>query len=128
MVAYKIRLPGQGFLPRHRTATLSYDASRIADMESNSSSPDASIDAPESRRRGRIRRWLLLAAGLALLLAVMREVLFPFRGQDYLEISHGDHSHYVPKDRDPDVSISNFPTSPPGPGERILPDGRVERE
>jgi hypothetical protein len=35
------------------------------------------------------------------------------------------HSHYVPRDRDPDVPLENFPTSPPRPNERIMPDGTV---
>ncbi len=70
-------------------------------------------------------RWILLVIALVFLAFIMSEVLDPFGDQDYVEISHGNHSHFVPKDRDPNVSISNFPTQPPGPDERITPDGRV---
>lgn len=49
----------------------------------------------------------------------------PFGDKDYAEIPHGNHVHYVPKDRDHDVPLSRFPTEPPAENERILPDGRV---
>jgi hypothetical protein len=49
----------------------------------------------------------------------------PFGDEEYLEISHGDHVHYVPRDRDSKVSISRFPTQRPGPNEKITPEGRV---
>lgn len=72
-----------------------------------------------------LRRWLVLIAVLLFFALVMREVLDPFGSKGYVEISHGDHVHYVPEDRNPDVSISNFPTQPPGPNERITPEGRI---
>lgn len=55
----------------------------------------------------------------------MSEVLNPFGSDEYVEIAHGNHAHYVPKDRDPDVPIDNFPTRPPEANERIMPDGRI---
>lgn len=70
-------------------------------------------------------RWILMILGLVFLIILLRDTVNPYGDQEYIEIPHGDHSHFVPKDRDPDVSISNFPSSPPGPNERILPDGRV---
>ncbi len=73
----------------------------------------------------KVGRWLLLLAGLIFAGFMLSEVLFPYQGREYLPISHGDHDHYVPQDRNPDVPISNFPTQPPGPGERILPNGQV---
>ncbi len=63
-------------------------------------------------------------AGFFLALALW-SALHPFGERGYVAISHGDHTHYVPEDRDPEVSISNFPTTPPGPKERILPSGRT---
>jgi hypothetical protein len=72
----------------------------------------------------RRRRIVLGIAGFFLLLAFV-SALDPFGDKGYVGISHGDHTHYVPEDRDPDVSISNFPGTPPGPNERIMPDGRV---
>ena len=72
-----------------------------------------------------LRRWLVITGFIVLIGLMMGEVLDPFGDKGYMEVSHGDHKHYVPEDRDPNVSISNFPTSPPGPNERILPNGRV---
>ncbi len=71
------------------------------------------------------RRLVLILVVLVFLVIILREVLFPFRGQEYAEIPHGDHTHYVPKDRDPNVPVGQFPTTRPGPNQRILPDGRV---
>lgn len=70
-------------------------------------------------------RWTILIIAGVLLVLVMRQVLNPFGDRDYAEIPHGNHSHFVPKDRDPDVPLSRFPTRPPGPNERLLPDGRI---
>ena len=75
---------------------------------------------------GRFRaRVIFLIAGAILLFFVMQRVLNPFGDNEYAEIPHGNHKHYVPKDRDPRVPISNFPTSPPADHEKIMPDGRV---
>lgn len=93
-------------------------------MESKARTPDEEDGAGAPRRRGR-RRLILLIFAAVLLVFVLREVLFPYRGQEYAEIPHGDHTHYLPKDRDPDVPVGQFPTTRPGPDERILPDGRV---
>ncbi len=90
------------------------------------SSPDAvaSADAP-SRVAVQRRRWVLLGIGGFFLALALWSALNPFGDRGYVGISHGDHTHYIPEDRDPEVSISNFPSTPPGPDERILPDGRV---
>jgi len=82
-------------------------------------------DATDTASRSSTRRWILLTVAAAFFAFVVYHVLNPFPGQPYMEIPHGDHVHYVPKDRNPDVPMSNFPTQPPGPDERILPDGRV---
>lgn len=71
------------------------------------------------------RRWILVAIAAFFLAIAFWSAINPFGDEGYVGISHGDHTHYVPEDRDPDVSISNFPSTPPGPDERILPDGRV---
>lgn len=84
-------------------------------------------DLPAERQpRGRSRRRLILVfVAIVFLIIVMREVLFPYRGQPYEEIPHGDHTHYVPRDRDPGVPIGQFPTRRPGPNERITPQGQI---
>ncbi len=62
----------------------------------------------------------LLLAGL-----VVADSLGVFDSKPYREVPHGNHSHYVPHDRDPNISISDFPTSPPREGERITPTGEI---
>ncbi len=79
----------------------------------------------QARPARKRRRIVLILLALAFLVIVLREVLFPYRGQEYAEIPHGDHTHYVPKDRDPNVPVGQFPTTRPGPNQRIMPDGRV---
>ena len=85
-------------------------------------------DAPSSSRTPgwRSPRRIAFLVFIALLLVfIAREVLDPFGGRDILEIPHGNHVHYVPRDRDPNVALDRFPTVPPGPDERILPNGMV---
>lgn len=87
---------------------------------------DVPSDTPnESSSNVSYRRWVLVAFIVAILGAVMWTVINPYRNQPYEEIPHGDHVHYVPKDRNEDVSISRFPTRPPNDSERITPDGEI---
>ena len=72
-----------------------------------------------------VRRWLVLLFFAVLVLILMQPILDPYGADGYMEVPHGDHSHYVPRDRDPNVNISSFPTSPPGPNERMLPNGQI---
>jgi hypothetical protein len=88
-------------------------------------SDSASTQSSESSSRVSKRRRILIAVAALFFAFVMYQVLNPFPDQPYMEISHGDHIHYVPKDRNQDVPLNRFPTQPPGPNERILPDGRV---
>jgi len=55
----------------------------------------------------------------------MWEVVNPYRGQRFEKVPHGDHVHFVPKDRNEEVPMSRFPTREPEPDERITPDGEV---
>jgi len=71
------------------------------------------------------RRILVTVVFLAFVVFVTYRVLNQFADQPYMEVPHGDHVHYVPKDRDDVVPLSDFPTQPPAKNERILPDGRV---
>lgn len=82
-------------------------------------------EKPEGGSGGnyRIRRWLFVLVGAVLFALLLREVLYPFAGKPYLEITHGSHVHYVPRDRNETVPVSAFPMRPPGPDERITPDG-----
>jgi hypothetical protein len=85
------------------------------------------MNAPSTPPVHAAKRRRRIALGLAafFLAFALWSALNPFGERGYVAISHGDHTHYVPEDRDPSVSISNFPTTQPGPNERILPNGRV---
>lgn len=70
-------------------------------------------------------RWIALTI-LALFFAfVLADSMGTFNDKPYIEVTHGNHIHYVAKDRDPDVSVGQFPTRPPGPNERITPQGQI---
>jgi hypothetical protein len=87
---------------------------------------DPSPPAPEApARRGSSRRWVFAAIAAIVLGFALYRAINPYDERGYVAIPHGDHEHWVPRDRDPSVSISNFPSVPPGPNERILPEGRV---
>jgi hypothetical protein len=75
----------------------------------------------------RLRPVLFLLIGLFLAF-VIADALGVFDRRSYFEVPHGSHSHYVPHDRDPDVPIGQFPTRPPGPSERITPQGQIVPE
>ena len=87
--------------------------------------PSPQPDTAPAESTAKRRRWILVGIAAFFLLFALINAIDPFGDKGYVGISHGDHTHYVPEDRDPDVSISNFPGEPPGPNERILPDGRV---
>ena len=85
-----------------------------------------STDSSASASTGRsYRKWILAAVLLVIFGTVMWTVVNPYRNQPYAEIPHGDHVHYVPKDRNEEVPVSRFPTRPPNQGERITPDGKI---
>jgi hypothetical protein len=71
------------------------------------------------------RKWILGAVLLVFFSYLLWFVVNPYRDQPYAEVPHGDHVHYVPKERDEEVPISRFPTRPPEADERITPDGEI---
>lgn len=71
------------------------------------------------------RKWMLAVVLLAFFSYLLWFVINPYRNQPYEKVPHGDHVHYVPKDRNENVSISRYPTRAPEPGERITPDGEI---
>lgn len=89
------------------------------------SPPDQPADESSTSGGRRVMRWVVVVLAVFLFGLLMREVLYPFRGRPYMEISHGDHTHYVPKDRNETVPVSAFPTRRPGADERITPDGDI---
>lgn len=85
-------------------------------------SASSSDDATSSRSW---RKWVAAVVLLVFFGAVMWNVINPYRGQRFEKIPHGDHVHYLPKDRNPDVPVSEFPMQKPAKDERITPDGEV---
>lgn len=75
--------------------------------------------------RRKIIRTLFVVAALVIAGLVIADSNGLFDTRPYREVPHGNHSHFVPHDRDPSVPISDFPTRPPREGERITPDGRI---
>lgn len=80
--------------------------------------------SPSPPRRS-VRLWVVLAVVAVFLAIALSQVLDPYGDADFAEVTHGNHSHFVPKDRDPDVEISRFPTTPPRANERITPQGQI---
>lgn len=85
------------------------------------------MSSSERTSRRTTLRWALLVVGLLFLGLVVADSLGAFSSTPYTAIPHGSHSHYVPNECE-DVSAGDFPTQPPGPGERITCDGRVVPE
>jgi hypothetical protein len=71
------------------------------------------------------RRWVAGGVFLLFFAWLMWTVINPYRGQRFEKIPHGNHVHFVPKDRNPEVPVSRFPTRKPSQDERITPDGQV---
>lgn len=90
--------------------------------------PAEAAATPSKRSLITPRRLVAVGFIVVLVLLMLQTVLDPYGEKGYVEISHGNHVHYVPEDRNPNVSISNFPTSPPAPDERILPNGQVVKK
>lgn len=72
----------------------------------------------------------IVAISLSVVVAILFFItsLGIFDDAPYRAVPHGNHYHYVPIDRDPSVPLDAFPTVPPRPGERILPNGQIVRE
>ena len=68
---------------------------------------------------------LLLFAALGNALGLWASDTSTVSPKGYVAISHGSHTHYVPNGWTGDVSISDFPTSPPPPGMTVGPTGQV---
>jgi hypothetical protein len=70
-------------------------------------------------------RWFLLAfLGLFLVFVLVDSQGF-FDNKPWIEVPHGSHSHYLPKDCDPPLSVGQGPTTRPGPNETIDCQGRI---
>lgn len=65
--------------------------------------------------------------GLVVLL-VLIDSMGVFDSRSYYEVPHGNHTHYLPKDCDPPLPVSNSPTIRPAAGEKITCQGQVVPE
>lgn len=70
-------------------------------------------------------KYAFIVVVLVIAMLALADSLGYFNQKPYTEVSHGSHIHYVPKDRNPDVSIDKFPMEEPSPGEKITPEGQV---
>ncbi len=70
-------------------------------------------------------KYIFVGVVLVLASLALADALGYFNEKPYTAVSHGSHEHYVPHDRDPDVSIDKFPQEEPGRGEKITPTGQI---
>ena len=64
------------------------------------------------------RFYVFLALGV-LILFVIVDSIGVFDSKSYMEVPHGNHTHYLPKDCDPPLPVSDAPTNRPGPNQVI---------
>ena len=65
---------------------------------------------------------VIIAIVLILALLDSEEV---FNTKSYRKVPHGNQTYYVPNNYNSSVPIDSFPTSPPGPNQKITPNGKV---
>ena len=67
----------------------------------------------------------VLIIGALLFAFAVIDSLDLFVEKEYHKITHGDHIHYLPVKRNPDLPLDAFPTKLPPEGYVIGPDGHV---
>jgi hypothetical protein len=77
--------------------------------------------------KSRIRLVIFIVIALFVAL-VFVDSLGVFDHKSWYEVPHGSHSHYLPKDCDPPLSVGQGPTTPPGPGETVNCQGQIVKE
>jgi len=70
-------------------------------------------------------KYIFIAAVIVIAGFALADALGTFNSKPYKAVPHGSHVHYVPKDRDPDVPLDDFPMKKPGPNEKITPTGQI---
>ncbi len=71
------------------------------------------------------KKTIFYLIGVVFLIFVLVDSLGAFDDKEYYEVPHGSHTHYVAKDKDPNVSVGQFPTRPPRDNERITREGQI---
>jgi hypothetical protein len=78
----------------------------------------------------RTRTYLLILIGIFLAF-VMMDSQGVFDSKSWIEIPHGSHSHYLPRNYaecNPPLTVGDGPTRAPGPGETIDCSGNIVPE
>ncbi len=72
------------------------------------------------------KRKLIFLAVLAIIAAfVIVDANRLINPDEYIIVPHGNHNHYLPRDRNPNVPVHDFPMVRPRPNETITPNGQV---
>lgn len=74
------------------------------------------------RNRVKVAVWVVVALFFGVVLA---DALGVFSAEPYTAVPHGNHVHYVPDDRDPNVPVNEFPMREPEAGQTISPQGEI---
>ncbi len=84
------------------------------------------VSTQPTSNRTKLRRWVI---GIALVLVafVMVDAFGVFDNTPYVKISHGNHSHYMPKVRADGITAGNCPTRPPLGEEYLSPQCQIIR-
>jgi hypothetical protein len=73
-------------------------------------------------------RTVIFSIIVAFLAFVLVDSMGVFDGRSYFEVPHGNHTHYLPRDCDPVLSVGNAPTQKPGPGMTVNCNGQIVPE
>lgn len=71
-----------------------------------------------SSNRTNLRR-IVFGVAVVFAVIVLVDALDLFDSKSWTEISHGNHSHFIPYDKDEDVSVSSCPQHPPADNEML---------
>ncbi|MBO6574654.1 MAG: hypothetical protein JJ896_04515 [Rhodothermales bacterium] len=74
--------------------------------------------------KNRTRNILIGILAVFLALAVL-DSMGVFDDRPYFEVPHGNHTHYVPKECEPALPVSQAPTTRPGPGQTVDCQGQI---
>jgi len=77
--------------------------------------------------QNRVRLLIFIVIGIFIAF-VFIDSMGVFDHKSWYEVPHGSHSHYLPKNCDPPLSVGQGPTTPPGPGQTIDCQGRIVPE
>ena len=75
----------------------------------------------------KVRTILLAVLGVFLAIVIL-DSLGVFDKRPYFEVPHGNHTHYVPKECEPALPVSQAPTTRPGPGQKVDCQGQIVPE